>query len=74
MAVSPSVCTVSKCTTVIDERALTAGGIHFLHDRWVAAFRAGTTTKCHAHYLDTDIPTLYAAYIKDTSRRNRELR
>lgn len=67
------VCSVSKCTTVIDERALTAGGLHYLFDRWVAAVRSGATTKCHPHYLDTDIPTVYADYIKGARpRRNRE--
>lgn len=65
-------CTVSKCTTQIDERALTAGGNHFLFNQWVAAVRAGTTTKCHAHYLDIDVPSAYSAYIKGVSRRNRE--
>jgi hypothetical protein len=44
-----------------------------LFDRWVAAFRAGTTTKCLAHYLDTDIPTVYRAYFNGAEpRRNRE--
>ncbi len=73
MAVDPRTCTVSKCQTIIDERALTAGGDHFLFNQWVTAYRAATTTKCQAHYLDTDIPTVYAAYVKGSqSRGNRE--
>lgn len=73
MADVNAVCTVSKCTTGIDERALTNGGNHYLFKRWAAAFRAGTTTKCQAHYLDTDIPTVYSTYIKgDAHRGNRE--
>lgn len=66
-------CTVSKCTTLINEHALTAGGNHFLFNLWSAAYRAGTTTKCQAHYLDTDVPSVYAAYIKGAEHRgNRE--
>jgi hypothetical protein len=73
MASVNAVCTVSKCQTAINEHALTAGGNIFLFDRWVAAFRAGTTTKCLAHYLDTDIPTVYRAYFNGAEpRRNRE--
>ncbi len=73
MPVILKVCSVSKCTTIIDERALTSGGLHYLFDRWVTAVRAGTTTKCLAHYLDTDIPSVYADYFKGAKpRRNRE--
>lgn len=73
MAVPPKTCTVAKCLTMIDELALTNGGNHFLFNAWVAAYRAGTTTKCQAHYLDTDAPAVYAAYIKgDRHRGNRE--
>lgn len=54
-------CSVTNCTTRVDERALTAGGNHFLFNSWVTAVRAGTTTKCLPHYLDTDIPTVAAA-------------
>lgn len=72
MANVNAVCTVSKCQTVVNEHALTAGGNHFLFNRWVTAFRAGTTTKCLPHYLDTDIPTVYQSYFRDVSRRNRE--
>lgn len=67
-------CTVTNCRTRVDERALTAGGNQFLFKRWVAAVRAGTTTKCLAHYLDTDIPTVYSAFIKgNRERHNREI-
>jgi hypothetical protein len=66
-------CSVSKCPDRIDERSLTAGGNHFLVTRWVAAVRAGTCTKCLPHYLDTDIPTVYSAFIKGADHRgNRE--
>lgn len=66
-------CTVSKCTTRIDERHLTAGGLHYLNDAWVRAVRAGTTTKCQNHYYDTDNPTAYSAYFKGSrERQNRE--
>lgn len=66
-------CTVSRCTTQVDERALSAVGPLFLNDRWVAAVRAGTTTKCLPHYLDTDIPTVYKSYFAGAEpRRNRE--
>lgn len=74
MAAISFTCSVSKCPTRVDESALTAGGNHFLFNKWVTAVRAGTTTKCHPHYLDTDIPATYSAYIKgDGHRGNREL-
>lgn len=73
MANINKVCTVSKCVTVIDERSLSAGGLHYLNTLWVNAVRAGTTTKCLSHYLDVDIPTTYKAYIGGPSRRNREI-
>lgn len=67
-------CTVTNCLTRVDERALSAVGLHFLTTLWVNAVRAGTTSKCLPHYLDTDIPTTYAAYIKGSQHRgNREL-
>ncbi len=66
-------CSATNCSTRIDERSLTAGGNHFLFNRWVAAVRAGTATKCQAHYLSQDIPTVYSAYINGAEpRRNRE--
>lgn len=64
-------CTTSKCLTRVDERALTAGGNHFLHKRWVAAVRAGACTTCEAHYHDAN-SAQYQSYAKDVSRRNRE--
>ena len=67
-------CTVSKCTTRVDERALTAGGNHYLFNTWVRAVRAGTTTKCQNHYFDTDNPTAFASFIKGPIRREREIR
>ncbi len=68
-----SICTVSKCTTPVTELQLQSAGLNFLTTQWVAAVRAGTTTKCLAHYLDTDIPTTYQAFIKsDQHRGNRE--
>ena len=73
MANVNAVCTTTNCRTVIDELALLNGGEHFLYKRWVAAYRAATTTKCQAHYLDTDIPTVYGTYFKgDAHRGNRE--
>jgi hypothetical protein len=66
-------CTVSKCTSIVDANSVSAAGDIFLTRRWIAALVAGTTTKCLPHYLDTDIPTVYAAYIKgDGHRGNRE--
>jgi hypothetical protein len=74
MAIINAKCSVTKCTERLDERSLNSGGIHFLVTRWAAAVRAGTCTKCLPHYLDTDIPTVYAAYVKGAApRRNREL-
>lgn len=68
-------CSVTNCPTRITEVEMTNAGLHYLNTLWVAAVRAGTTTKCLAHYLDTDIPTTYSAYIKgDSHRGNRELR
>jgi hypothetical protein len=68
-------CSVSKCTTRVDELSLAAAGLLYLNTLWVNAVRAGTTSKCLAHYLDTDIPTTYAAYIKGSGHRgNRDLR
>ena len=67
-------CSVTNCPTRVDERALAAAGLHFLNTAWVAAVRAGTTSKCLPHYLDTDAPTVYAAYFKgDRHRGNRDL-
>lgn len=67
-------CTVTNCLTRVDERALTAAGLNFLNTAWVAAVRAGTTSKCLPHYLDTDVPSTYSAYIKGAGHRgNREL-
>lgn len=66
-------CTVTNCLTRVDERALSAAGGIFLNDLWIAAVRAGTTSKCLPHYLDTDIASTYAAYIKGSGHRgNRE--
>jgi hypothetical protein len=66
-------CTVSKCTTRVDERFLSAGGNHFLVNAWVTAVRAGTTTKCYPHYLDTDAAAIYLAYFRGAGHRgNRE--
>lgn len=65
-------CTVSKCTNRIDEHALSAAGLHFINTLWVAAVRAGTTTKCLPHYEDTDIPTTVAAYNGSPVKRNRD--
>ena len=74
MANVNAVCTTTNCRTVIDELALVNGGNHYLYKRWVAAFRAGTTTKCQNHYFDTDVPTVYKAYhAGDAHRGNREL-
>jgi hypothetical protein len=69
MAIASSFCTVSKCTTPVTEDTLQSAGLHFLNTRWINAVRAGTTTKCLAHYLDTDIPSVYAAYIKGPDHR-----
>jgi len=66
-------CSVAKCPTRVDERALSAAGLLYINTQWIAAVRAGTTSKCLPHYLDLDAPAAYAAYIKGTSRRNREL-
>lgn len=73
MAVDPKYCTVSKCPTIIDEMALTNGGNFYLYNQWVAAYRAGTTTQCQAHYFGGAGATAYAAFIKGASHRgNRE--
>ena len=66
-------CSVTNCQTRVDERSLAAAGLHFLNTAWIAAVRAGTTSKCLPHYLDTDAATAYKAYFAGASpRRNRE--
>ena len=66
-------CTVTNCQTRVDERALSAAGGIYLNDQWVAAVRAGPTSKCLPHYLDTDAPAAYAAFFKGSAHRgNRE--
>lgn len=69
----PKTCTVASCGTVIYPHTLTNGGNQYLFKQWAAAFAAGSTTKCLAHYLDTDVPTAYAAFFKgNRERHNRE--
>lgn len=69
MAAINKACSVTNCPTRVTEESLASAGLHYLNTLWVNAVRAGTTSKCLPHYLDTDIPTTYAAYIKGASHR-----
>lgn len=72
MAAVNFVCSSSKCQTVVNEHALSAGGLHYLNDAWVRGVRSGSVTTCQAHYHDAN-QTAYQAYFRSVSRRNREL-
>lgn len=64
-------CSATNCTNRITEVGLTEGGIHFIHDLWVAYIRAGGT-RCQSHYQSVDIPTTYAAFHGSPIKRDRD--
>lgn len=62
-------CSTTNCTNRVDERALSAAGLHYLTTAWIIAVRAGTSTKCLPCYLTVDAAAAYSAYIKGAAPR-----